>query len=128
MSAYRCIERPSLCFVLRKRIVQSAEAISEETAPIRLFLINRPNHCHGNNYKRECAHVYGMCVRVRVCVKGRRHKEQKAEKNKRIQMDGDKGQIIFSLCTDASEPIRCTKNTYIDAHNSVYIMVVFFFL
>lgn len=44
-----------------------------------------------------------------MCVKGRIHKEQKAEK---ITMDGEKGQIIFSFCTDASEPIQCTKNTY----------------
>lgn len=33
--------------------VVNGDAISQETAPTRAFLINWPNHCCGNNYKRE---------------------------------------------------------------------------
>lgn len=39
------------CFVLCEVVVWNGDAISQETAPIRPFLINWPNHCCGNNYK-----------------------------------------------------------------------------
>lgn len=59
---YACVLHILYCNELHEVIVLNADAISEETAPIRPFLINWPNQCYGNNYKGE---QQSVCV----CVK-----------------------------------------------------------
>lgn len=70
--------------------VVNGDAISQETAPTRPFLINWPNHCCGNNYKRE---------------NGERGREKSQQQNKeqRRAMEGVKKWIIIQLfSTDAA--------------------------
>lgn len=100
--------------------MQNSNAISKESAPIRLFLIKWTNQCHGNNRIKKkknggrSAGVY--CVYVSVCEDV--HARNKRQQKRRQMTDGEKWFTVFSFCAEfqaqRTNAQRTKTHTHID--------------